>query len=1160
MTSVESLPDAAARERIRTDHGTTLIVEAAAGTGKTTEVVRRIVELIAVGRAEVRQIAAITFTQRAGGELRLRIRQGIETRIEAERASGGDPAARVQLEQALAQIEEASIGTIHTFCATLLREHPVEAGVDPDFEVLADRDRRIFFDRVFQQFAVEQLASPEPGVARLLRCSRNPKESPLDLLREAGSRLLDHRHLDAPWTRKPWNRQVEIERLLGEDLEISRDDPRSGTPKTGTVPSLSSLEALYRKFRDPPGARTNWLVASMAEAADLMREIRLREAAGVGDPDWTEQALASLRMKRHRGFVPTGAPADLREQRDAFGDRLDHFREQSRADLAALLREDLRGLVALYEERKRKAGLLDFDDLLLFVRGLLRANAALRAELRGRFRQILVDEYQDTDPLQTEILLLLTAQDPPGGDWTEAVPIPGRLCLVGDPKQSIYRFRRADVRHYLEVKKHLLRSGGAEVRLTTNFRSVPVLCTFVNEVMEPVFRQAEGVRPLARQVDYSRLQPFRSPLPGSAPLAPIPLSSEYLRNLEQEEPAAVAKFVEQLLESGFEVTDRESGAVRPVEPSDICMLFRRFRSYRKLVPQRYAEGLVERGIPHALGAVRSYIGSAELVSLRAALTAIEFPDDELSVYAALRGPLFSIPDQDLFLFREGRGGRLRPSDAAQLELGDDASDADRAIREALRFLFRLHRQRNHLPIAITLQALLSENRAESAFAFWKSPDQVFSNLRRLTEAARAFEARGGLSFRGFVEQLDAEVENPGFGPSQAMDEDVSGVRMMTIHSAKGLEFPVVILCDAAHTRNARAQRIVRPERNLHACDLGDRLFPWDLLEGADREEAEGLAEEDRMLYVAMTRARDLLAAPVFDLRFENDSMLRPVSRGLSRFRESSERNTDPTGWSRRSAAKWEILKAAGNETAAKEGEQAERGFLARRRLALETGRIPRRRTTKAAVFVAETASEEHDAAAGELHILSRDPDCPSGAGFGNLVRQVLDRVDFSAPAEAVQLEAERSAGELDLPGEFAASAAKTVLAALRHPLIEAAREAAVCYRELPLLHLEEAAPGVFAGRAAIPTGPFLAVSALDADGADGAGEGAAVLVEGVADLVFRAAAAEPWTVVDIRTDGFGPEDPVTRETVKCWQRLVALSARAVSRATGDPAKAALLLV
>ena len=295
---------------------------------------------------------------------------------------------RERLEAALSQLEEASIGTIHAFCATVLRERPIEAGVDPDFQILTDAEQRAFFNRVFRRFLDRQLENPGRGIGRLLRRNRNPAVSPLEVLRQAGMRLLDYRPFEASWKRRPWDTEAAVQDLV----------EKAGNH--GGDPSLFMIEELYRSLpKDPPGARPNWLVRSMAAAADLCREIRVREDSSGRDLEWLEQALAELRVPGYSGRTPPGF-SHTRKWRDAFRARLLAFQQASNADLAALLREDLRELIDDYEAAKQKAGMLDFDDLLLRTRGLLLDHAEVREELAGRFRHIVLDEYQDTDPIQ----------------------------------------------------------------------------------------------------------------------------------------------------------------------------------------------------------------------------------------------------------------------------------------------------------------------------------------------------------------------------------------------------------------------------------------------------------------------------------------------------------------------------------------------------------------------------------------------------------------------------------------------------------------------------------------------------------------------------------------------------------------------------------------
>ena len=385
---------------------------------------------------------------------------------------------------------------------------------------------------------------------------------------------------------------------------------------------------------------------------------------------------------------------------------------------------------------------------------------------------------------------------------------------------------------------------------------------------------------------------------------------------------------------------------------------------------------------------------------------------------------------------------------------------------------------------MTLQQLLGRNRAETGFAFWNAPDQVLSNLRRLAEAARAFEAGGGLSFRAFVEQLAAAAENPDAGSAHAIDEDVSGVRIMTTHTAKGLEFPVVILCDGAFQRHGRASRVVNAERRLYACDLGAGIVPWDLIEGAPAEEAEDLAELDRLLYVSMTRARDLLAAPVAEGDFPRDSLLAPVAAALKPLRGRggiTPRVAEPgqpsaPGNARGGKPLWDLLRKDSADGAPEEGKAAEAAFLARRTRALEEGRAPSRAVASATALAASApalgtalaasstplAAPGTEGGAAEVHQLATDPGRPRGVLFGELVHRVLERIPLDAEEPAVRREAARASRELpnERPEELSTSVGTAVLGALGHPLLAEARRAeerGACYRELPLLHFENAA-------------------------------------------------------------------------------------------------------
>ena len=456
--------DAEARRAIADDLDTTLVVEAAAGTGKTTELVNRVLRVLATGRATMDEIVAVTFTEKAAGELKLRLREALEK----ARAEAGDDETRERLERALETLEEAHVNTIHGFCAELLRERPVEAGVDPLFAVLTEPEAGRLYARAFRRWLQETLRDPPDGVRRALRRTSAPSfgdstsDGPIDRLRGAGQTLAEWRSFTHPWTRAPFDRDREIERvveLLHRLAEMSAD-----------------------------GAERDNLRVDLDGVRRLSRQIRLEESFGQRDLDAWESRLIDL--ARDRGFSRTRKGSgykygrhtrtDVLAARDALFAAVQLFRRDADADLAALLQQQLAGATERYQDLKTRGGALDFVDLLGRTRDLLRANADVRRHLQRRFRRIFVDEFQDTDPVQAEILLLLAAADERESDWQRARPAPGKLFIVGDPKQAIYRFRGTDVGTYWLVCRLIAGAGGRVLQLTTSYRSVPAIQKFVN--------------------------------------------------------------------------------------------------------------------------------------------------------------------------------------------------------------------------------------------------------------------------------------------------------------------------------------------------------------------------------------------------------------------------------------------------------------------------------------------------------------------------------------------------------------------------------------------------------------------------------------------------------------------------------------------------------
>lgn len=1139
-----NLTDQNARDTIANDLDKTLFVEAAAGTGKTTELVNRMVALIGSGRAELEHMVAVTFTEAAAGELKLRLRERIEkSRADAETSDE----AQTHFEKALEQLELAHIGTIHGFCGDLLREYPVEAAIDPVFQVAAGDESEALLNRAFDSWFQAVLSNPPEGVRRALR--RRPyraDEAPSSQLRFAVRSLADHRDFPAAWTEAPFDRDERVDEVVG------------------SLRALGDLgEAALR-----PSSR---LAQHFQDVAKFVEEITLRERAlEERDYDGVEAGLKDLGRRRswtYQGFGDDYSEEMSRdealERRDQAKALLDQFVEDADADLAVKLQRDLQPVIEEYERLKAREGRLDFLDLLIKVRDMIAGSQIVRQELQDRFTHFFVDEFQDTDPLQVEIMMLLAADDPGGSAYREANPKAGKLFIVGDPKQSIYRFRRADVMLYEQTKSHLEKCGAEVLYLTTSFRSVPEIQDCVNAAFKPQMQGADD----GSQATYVGLESFREEVETQPTVVALPVPRPYshfgqIRNyaVEASFPDAVGAFVEWVVnDSGWTVTERDDPEKRrPIEPRHICILFRRYQSFFQDVTRNYVRALEARRVPHVLVGGRSFHEREEVQALRNALSAIEWPDDALRVYATLRGPLFAFGDDLLLSFRHQTNGSLHPLRQYDPDTLDDQA---KEVAEALNLLGALHAGRNRRAISRTISKLLDSVRAHAGMAIGASGDQALANAFRMIERAHRFESRGASSFRSFVEVLETEAESGAAAEAVMIEEGTEGVRMMTTHRAKGLEFPVVILADPTCTATRAPNRYTDVEKRLWAEPLCGAA-PRDLIENRDVEARRDEAESVRVAYVAATRARDILVVPTVgddemsgwldvlnpalypqpDQKrepeeavgcpdFGSDSVrTRPrsakvddgesVSPGLHQPALGAHRVTwwDPHVLELDKTAKaglrhQKILEAEGDDEG--RGRADYDKWFKHREEAITSGQVPSIRVHAVTEY---TSSKKESDLPVEVVELERKRERPVGARFGSLVHTIFSRVDLSGDVDNLRTVVDRQVRQHGASAHEREAAYDVVQRALKHPLMEAAAGAEDVRRETPVMYVDE----------------------------DGE------LVEGIVDLAFRT--DDGWTVVDFKTD----DDVDAQRGVYLGQ--IRLYVDGVGRATGEAVKGVLFAV
>ncbi|MBP2677950.1 MAG: UvrD/REP helicase [Deltaproteobacteria bacterium] len=822
------------RGKAATEFRRDLAVDASAGTGKTSTLVARVTNLfLADPDLSPDHVLLLTFTDKAAAEMKARVTEGWERLFAAAqekhdvdgvglRAAQWNPLVRVppelypdfaglrrRVEEMVDAVGRLSVTTFHSFCARVLRSFPAEAGVDPLFEVLPEGAAADAWDAAFGKFLKGEFGREEvlPEWERIL------------------SRLPD-----------PGQAWAVIRRLC----LFQRDLLRGPAPDFGSPQDF--LDFLVRSFR-PHVDYFRAFVAGIQAGGDDPTVERFREALRILERSWddvsrgdleaavtwakegSEAFSLDLRKAASRKKYPRPEGPKLSEVRDAVLRFWKLLAEVPEGDAAARFLV-ARAAAALASFESAKGSGLDFMDLLLRASGLLAENPQVARRLGERFRHIFVDEFQDTDPLQAGVLRAIAADGRPG-----------RLFVVGDPKQSIYGFRRADIQVYRKFREGMVAAGGEDVPLARNFRSRPDLLATLNGLFSRVLTGGEDFSPA-----YTPVVPDRED-PGEG--HPVSL---YRLDPSVDEAKFLAALVRRIA-GGVKVRDRD-GTERPASFRDIAVLYRSDASGQVL--SGYRKALAETGIPHVVPSRKGFFLRQEIQDLRMALSAVDVPADPSARHAALKTIFFGLSDEEI----------------VKLYGKDPAAVPDR-VRDAIALLSRLSARRGRSSLPDLLAALYGETGVDFVASRLPDGERIVRNLSKAAEMARAFEWGGAGSLKLFLAEIRRkaaegreEDEVPDF------EEGEDAVRLSTIHGAKGLEFPVVILGGISRG-GRRGPEGLRADRVL---GLSAVIFPgfrtysaFRQVPGAGRPvtfeqwEMEKMnAEERRLLYVAATRAKDRL--------------------------------------------------------------------------------------------------------------------------------------------------------------------------------------------------------------------------------------------------------------------------------------------------------------
>jgi len=820
-------PDEHDRTRIRTDLDHTLFVEAGAGAGKTSSLVDRVVNLVESG-VDITAIAAITFTEKAAAELRVRLREAFSARA--------DEATR----RALADLDHAPIGTLHAFARRILNDFPIDAGLPPGFGVLDELDSNLRFDDEWSDLLDHLLGDPDPA-------------SPLD----GGRQLVELCNFENFGVDK-YLRKVALDFRYNWDLIEPLVDCSDPGPFVLHADDVIASARSLATYGTPPGDTQHQLVTDVGRVADQLAgaphlsaqlDLLVELAKVIGKPmrkgskaNW--KALGEDRLH------------ELREREQLLVDDIEEVLQRVRAH-----RKRLAGAIAgrfvLEAVRGRvEAGVLDFHDLLVHARRLLAGDdrVEIRRALHERYLRVLLDEFQDTDPIQLEIAVRLTSppDDPhQRDDWRRLSPLPGRLFIVGDPKQSIYRFRRADIRQYLRAAEQI---GADTARLSANFRSTRAVIDFTNDVFDRVIRFEPDTQPGFQALDSCRdaalLDHGSVRVLGAGHHADLVDRRAWdgelgpADELRRREAVDVVAAITSALRNEWTVVDDETHELRTCRPGDICVLL----PTRLSLPALESE-LRSMRVPYRAENASVVYATAEVRDVLMAVRAADDPTNELALVAALRSPLYGCSDVELYDWRR-RGGtwsllRSTPDDLA-----------DHPVADALTHLRSVHDRIPYVGAADLLSAVIDERRVLDAALGGADARDVWRRLRFVVDQARAWADAGGRGIRRYLAWAHLQASEAQVAETLLPEHDHDAVRIMTVHAAKGLEFPITIVSGmTTQPSRRRGVQVVWGDDTWHLTSIGDDGSFEDI---APIDELMSDAERRRLLYVACTRAVDHL--------------------------------------------------------------------------------------------------------------------------------------------------------------------------------------------------------------------------------------------------------------------------------------------------------------
>ncbi|MDP3041820.1 MAG: UvrD-helicase domain-containing protein [Candidatus Omnitrophota bacterium] len=826
-------PDQKQRSLIASELTTSFFVEAGAGSGKTHSLVDRMAGLILHGHAKIENVVAVTFTRKAAAELRERFQIRLEELLHNQMIGEVE---KNNINEALLSLERALISTVHAFCAKILRERPVEAGIDPGFEEVEESEDIILAGRVWSEYIEKQGLIGDSAIGWMQDNGidyKSLKDIFMKLVRYPDVQIFTESICRPDFT--------EVKRRINNFLvEIGKEIPKA-EPDGG----WDKMQVLIRR-----GLKLIDLGYLGEDRLFINLLTILNKTSPVVQKKWPDKVKAKQ------------LEADLQQfQQQVIILALQQWKEYLHKPLI----DFALGGAKYYEEWRRERSILNFQDLLMKSAALLRNNEEVRAYFKKNISYLLVDEFQDTDPIQAEIVMLLTGVDNSINDWRKIKPRPGSLFLVGDPKQSIFRFRRADIDIYNQVKDIFKNGAGMIVELTSNFRSFDHIANLTNSVFKDIFPENDS----QYQARFAPLVTVRGPskkdingIIGNI-LLKVPRNDR--KQIVQEDANIIARWIYDSVNGRLKLErtkeELQAGESEDAKPGDFMIIAK-----KKDMLSVYARALEALGIPYEITGGESFRNSIEMCELYKLFKAVADPKDPVVLVAALRGLFFGVSDDELYQFTR-QGGRFTVF--SSFDKGPaKIIEAFKKIKEycdivaknsPMSALEKITEQLGVIPLSVS-----EEMGASKA-----------GNILKAIELLRGKRADMTGSFPELVEYLNELLTIESIEEMSLFQGTTKAVRIMNLHKVKGLEAPVVILVDPLglakdHEPQIHVKRTLENSVGYFLVSKPSGDYGFEIIgqpRGWDGHASEEIlydaAERNRLDYVAATRAKNILVVSVY---------------------------------------------------------------------------------------------------------------------------------------------------------------------------------------------------------------------------------------------------------------------------------------------------------